>query len=145
MTIKKRVGAILGLLAVLVILVFGVCVVGSDLIALFKMEDRVQSSWGMFFIVFSSPFFLYVILFVIYLWMNYKPEELEKSRKKKKSITLNGQIMGFFLAIAVFGFVGSIPLSWYIHFRLLDIGYVICESKFGKGSTRYAKEKRLCH
>ncbi|WP_420856068.1 hypothetical protein [Xenorhabdus indica] len=32
-----------------------------------------------------------------------------------------------------------------MHFRLLDAGYVICESKYAKGSTRYAKEKRLCH
>ncbi|WP_426577109.1 DUF1240 domain-containing protein [Xenorhabdus stockiae] len=44
--------------------------------------------------------------------------------------------MIFVLAIAFLGLVVSIPLSWYMHFRLLDVGYVVCKNKYEKGATR---------
>ncbi len=121
---------------------------GSELIAALRMEDQVKSSYVMFALIFFSPFMLYVFLLLIYLGITYKPAELEKVRKKKKkkqSPTLYERIMIFVLAIAFLGLVVSIPLSWYMHFRLLDAGYVVCENKYGKGATRYAKEKERCH
>ncbi|PHM62361.1 DUF1240 domain-containing protein [Xenorhabdus ishibashii] len=148
MTIEKRVGIILFSLLMSVVMVFVVFIAGSELIAAFKMEERVESSWVMFFLVFSSPFMLYFFLFAIYLGMTFKPEELEKIRKKKKkkkSTTLNERIMGFCLAIALIGFIVSVPLSWYIHFKLLGAGYVVCERKSPKAPTQYAKEEKLCH
>ncbi|AOM40400.1 DUF1240 domain-containing protein [Xenorhabdus hominickii] len=129
-------------------LVFGVFTAGSELIAAFKMEDRVQSSYVMFVIIFLSPLMLYFLLAAIYLGITRKPEELAKNRKKKKkkkSITLHDRIIGFCLAIALLGFVVSIPLSLYMHFKLLDAGYVVCERKSAKAPTWYAKEKELCH
>ncbi|MBC8954424.1 DUF1240 domain-containing protein [Xenorhabdus sp. PB62.4] len=145
MTIEKRVGIILFSLFMLAVIIFMVFTVGSELIAAFKMEDRVKSSYAMFGLVFLSPFMLSVFLLMIYLGLTHNPEKLEEIRKKKKSITLNERIMFFFLAIALLGFAVSIPLSWYLHFKLLDAGYVVCESKSGKGPTQYAKEKKLCH
>ncbi|CDG21147.1 putative Similar to membrane protein [Xenorhabdus poinarii G6] len=151
MTTEKRVGTILFLLVMLVVMVFVVFTAGSELIAAFKMEDRVESSWVMFMLVFSSPFILYFLLFGIYLGIILTPEKLKKlektrtKKKKKKSTTLHERIMGFFLAIELIGLIMSIPLSWYMHFKLLGAGYIVCERTSPKAPTRYAKEEKLCH
>ncbi|MBC8945377.1 hypothetical protein [Xenorhabdus indica] len=55
MTIEKRVGIILVSLAVLMMGGLAVFTSGSELIAAFKMEDRVKSSYVMFVLIFFSP------------------------------------------------------------------------------------------
>ncbi|PHM38142.1 membrane protein [Xenorhabdus mauleonii] len=147
MTVQKRIGTILFLLAFLLGYGFVVFLVSSDLIAVFKMEDSVKFSWVMFNIIFLSPFIFYFCLWGLYLSVTLKPEELQKKEKKKKGKrvpTLNERLMIIFLVMALIGLVAGAPLSWYMHFKFTRAGYVVCESTSSKAPSQYAKEKKFC-
>ncbi|SIP73153.1 hypothetical protein XIS1_1750045 [Xenorhabdus innexi] len=58
--------------------------VGSELIVVVKMEDRVEFSWVMFNLIVLSPFIFYFLCWGIYLHVTFKPEGLQKKKKKKK-------------------------------------------------------------
>ncbi|CNK95840.1 DUF1240 domain-containing protein [Yersinia pseudotuberculosis] len=129
---KNRLLKTLGAIIVLLILTPMMCLVNIYIIELIKMEDEITFSASIFISFISSPLVFYALAGSIYVFIfNRMP--------KFKEI-----IIKYLAMLMIASFIVSLPVSFYVDYKLKSKGYVVCDRISWMSPNTYVKDLSLC-
>ncbi|MGP9294441.1 DUF1240 domain-containing protein [Yersinia pseudotuberculosis] len=129
---KNRLLKTLGAIIVLSILTPMMCLVNIYIIELIKMEDEITFSASIFISFISSPLVFYALVGSIYVFIfNRMP--------KFKEI-----IIKYLTMLAIASFIISLPVSFYVDYKLKSNSYVVCDRISWMSPNTYVKDLSLC-
>ncbi|AYX17438.1 DUF1240 domain-containing protein [Yersinia pseudotuberculosis] len=129
---KNRLLKTLGAIIVLLILTPMMCLVNIYIIELIKMEDEITFSASIFISFISSPLVFYALVGSIYVFIfNRMP--------KFKEI-----IIKYLAMLMIASFIVSLPVSFYVDYKLKSKGYVVCDRISWMSPNTYVKDLSLC-
>ncbi|MDX7990122.1 DUF1240 domain-containing protein [Xenorhabdus littoralis] len=120
-------------LSLLPILIFCMYVVITYFLSLIFMEEEITFSAGVFIAFFSSPLVLFGILGAIYfIFTKKKPKYYDLIIKVTWWIFLSSLVL-------------SMPVSFYVGYKLQNNGYLTCDKISWMSPTTYVKDIKLCN
>ncbi|WP_448512254.1 DUF1240 domain-containing protein [Photorhabdus laumondii] len=129
---RKKIIHIIGSFAFLILTLFTFLSAGENLFSLIKMEDKIIYSGPVFIIFFSFPFLSYLIASVIFL-------NITNRCPKHHDSFIN--CFGF---IAIISFSLSLPLSFYVDYKLKSENYLVCEIISWMSPNTYVNDIKPC-
>ncbi|WP_447885841.1 DUF1240 domain-containing protein [Serratia fonticola] len=96
------------------------------------MEDEITFSAPVLMVFLSSPLLLYAMLGSMYFFISNKRPKYDKGVTR-------------YLAYLMFtSFVISLPISFYVDFKLKNAGYLTCDKISWQSPTTYVTNLSLC-
>ncbi|CAM3198998.1 conserved hypothetical protein; putative membrane protein [Xenorhabdus nematophila ATCC 19061] len=122
----------LGVLILLLLVIFTVIFVIGDAVSLILMKDEITFSDTIVIGVMSSPLLFYALLCSIFFFIfNRQPK-------------FNQIFVNYLVRLAILSFIISLPVSFYVNYKLKSDGYLTCDKISWMSPTTYVKDIKLC-
>ncbi|MBP1001293.1 DUF1240 domain-containing protein [Serratia fonticola] len=129
---KNRYWKILGASALLAIFICLSLLIYSYAISLILMEDEITFSASVFICFFATPLILYTFSCSVFFFIF--------DRQPKYNIIISK----YLIMIAFTSLIFSFPVSLYVNYKLIHVGYFTCDKISWMSPTTYVKDLSLC-
>ncbi|UAN44236.1 DUF1240 domain-containing protein [Serratia sp. JSRIV001] len=129
---KNRYWKILGASALLAIFICLSLLIYSYAISLILMEDEITFSASVFICFFATPLILYTFSCSVFFFIF--------DREPKYNIIISK----YLIMIAFTSLIFSFPVSLYVNYKLIHVGYFTCDKISWMSPTTYVKDLSLC-
>ncbi|WP_237387545.1 DUF1240 domain-containing protein [Xenorhabdus sp. Sc-CR9] len=123
----------LGVLLLLLFMAFMMCFVIDSAISLILMKDEITFSGTVVIGVMSSPLLFYSLSASIFFFIF---DRLPK---------FNKLIVNYLSKLMIVSFIISLPISFYVSYKLKNDGYLTCDKISWMSPTTYVKDIKLCN
>ncbi|MDX7988985.1 DUF1240 domain-containing protein [Xenorhabdus sp. 12] len=122
----------LGVLVLLLFMVFIMIIIIDDAISLVLMKDEITFSATVVMGVMSSPLLFYSLSASVFFFIF---DRLPK---------FNKIIVKYLSRLMIASFIISLPISFYVSYKLKNDGYLTCDKISWMSPTTYVKDIKLC-